>query len=696
MSPLPALILALAVATRRDDTGYEQAGVYVPDPYLWLEDGDSPEVRAWTAAQDRETRAALAAIPERPALAARFAALLQVSSVGPPVSRGGRLFYERVSAGPGDDTASRRVLVWREGDQEHVLLDPNTWADPTLTLGAWTPSPDGRHVAWLAHPHGADEAELHVVDVSDRPALRPRDLLLGATWASPDWSADSRGFYYEWAPTDPAVPAVDRPGLLELRYHPLGADPRLDPTFFPPTHDPRALLQGQLAADGRHLFAYVEHGWSAVDVYVRDLVADGGRPDTPWQPFFVGRPSVTFLDAWGGAIYAYTNDGAPNYRIFRVDPAHPAPPDWRLVVPERPDALLDDWSLVGGRLALAYQRVGVTELALANVDGTDVRALPLPGEGVATVPRGRPDSADAWSVYSSLPQPLTLLHLALGPDSGARLDVAATSPVPFDPADVTVDRVDVPSTGGASVPTWRVHRRGLVADGRNPTVLSAYGGFSVATTPAFRASIWPWLEGGGTYVLVGARGGSERGEAWHQDGSGVAKQHTFDDVIAVGEALIHEGWTSPAHLGVMGASNGGLTVGAVVTQRPDLWGAAVAQVPLLDLVRFPRFGVGASWIGEYGDPADPVDLARLLGLSPYHRIREGTRYPAVLVETADHDDRVDPMHARTFVAALQHATVGGAPVYLRVEQDAGHVDALRTSVDLQADTWAFFTDRLRR
>ena len=668
--------------TRRDPTTVTMHGVSWADPYQWLEDEKNADVQAWMTTQDTYTRAELAKLPGRDALVARFKQLFYVDSISPPIQRGTRVFYERTHA-----TKDKSILYWREGDtgEEKILLDPNTWEN--VSLGGWVPSWDGKYLAYRQNPNHADEAVLHVMEIATGKELT-RDTIPGAKYASVDWTPDAKGFYYEWLPTDPAITIDARPGYTELRYHQLGTDPAADPIVHPRTGDPTTFLDGSLSRDGRYLFLYIQHGWSANDVYIRDL-----KKDKAWRPFIVGKDASYTIDAWKDQLYIYTNEGAPHYRLFKTPASALDRAGWKEIIKEDATATLNSSTIVGGQLALDYLKDAHTELRIATLDGAPVRTVALPGLGTSSTLIGLQDRDTAYFQFSSFTVPRQVYKTSL---SKGTVDLWAKVELPIDASPYVVDQVWYPSKDGTKVPMFLVHKKDAVKNGANPTLLYGYGGFNVPMTPSFRSSLYPWLEAGGVYALANLRGGGEFGEDWHKAGMLDKKQNVFDDFIAAGEYLVKEGWTAPAHLGIMGGSNGGLLVGAAMTQRPDLWGAVVCQVPLLDMLRYQLFGSGRTWVPEYGNAENEADFKWISAYSPYQKVKDGTAYPPLLMASSDHDDRVDPNHARKFVAAVQHATTSGEPVLLRIEGNAGHggADQVSKVVETYADTYAFLFAQL--
>jgi prolyl oligopeptidase len=652
-------------------------GVAVEDPYRWLEDEKSPEVQAWMKAQDAFTRRYLEALPGRDALRQRFAELYYVESVSAPLVRGGRSFYVRTH-----QDKEKAVLYWREGEgEERVLLDPNTWsADGTVSLGVWVPSWDGRKLAFARRPNAADEAILHVLDV-DTGQWSEEDVIEGARYASPHWTPDNRAFYYEWLPTDPSLPVAERPGYTEWRLHTLGTSPGTDVVVHPRTGDPRTFLGGSLSRDGRYLFVYIVRGWSENDIWWRRV------EEKDFRLLVQGEGARYSVEAWEDAFYVLTDEGAPRQRIFKVSPEAPARAAWRELVPEDPEASLQGASIVGGRLSLAYLKDSTTLLRLVTLEGEPVRSVRLPGVGAASNLLGLEDHDDAYFVFSSFTSPPRVYKTSV---ATGEVSLWAKVDLPLQPERYTVEQVFYPSRDGTRVPLFLVYREGLVRDGRRPTLLYGYGGFNVSLPPSFRSSIFPWLDAGGVYAVANLRGGGEYGKAWHEAGRLHRKQNVFDDFHAAAEHLVREGYTRPERLAIHGGSNGGLLVGAAMTQRPELYGAVVCAVPLLDMVRYHRFGSGQTWVPEYGSADEEADFRVLHAYSPYHRVRRGVRYPALLMMAADHDDRVDPMHARKFVARMQNAG-HEAPALLRIEANAGHggADQVARAIDASVDLYAF-------
>jgi prolyl oligopeptidase len=667
--------------TRREDVTELLHGVTVHDPYRWLEDGASPEVQAWMHDEDARARAALAKIPLRDALAARAGQLFHREQQGwGPARYGKRLFYERR---PKD---RERMLVYvQEGDEPaKVLLDSDGWSpDKSLSLGGWWVTRDGQRVLYQVRRNNSDAAVLRVMDVSTGKIAD--ETIPGAEWPDPAWDPSGDGFYYQWLPDDPALHA-DRWSHGEGRFHKLGDDPRRDAVVRPPT-------PGQLGTtlsmgdDGRWLFAAVHRAWGKSDLYFEDVRAR--RPT--WRTLAEGGDGSTWGEARRDEFFLHSTVGAPNGQIFRVDPGHPERERWRLVVPER-DVPILSWDLVNGRLVVQVMKDVLTRVEIHDLDGKLVRELPSHGVGSTTLPWAPPGSDEAYYKFESYDRAPEVWRASIA--TGAE-SLWYREEVPADLSRLVVDEEFYPSKDGTRIPMFVVRPKDAPRDGSAPALLYGYGAADNVTRPYFRASVIPWIERGGVYAVAHVRGGGEYGEAWHKAGNLRNKQRTFDDFIAAAEHLVKDGLASPARLAIYGGSWGGLLVTAALTQRPDLFRAVIAEVPQTDMIRFPLTGLGRSPIAEFGDPANPEDFRALLAYSPYHHVAPGTHYPAVLVTASETDERVDALHARKFVAAMQAASTGG-PVALRVEWGAGHMGSGKASDDAEkkGDEFAFALDAM--
>jgi prolyl oligopeptidase len=700
-------------ASKRGDTVDTLHGTKVADPYRWLEDVKSPDVQTWMTAQNDLARAELAKLPERDAIAARLKELFYVDSLSAPRHRGSRYFFRRRHA-----SKEKAVIYWKEGKTgaEKVLFDPNTWSsDGSVALGEWEPSWDGKRVAWQERRNNSDEATIYVMDVATGKKSTV-DVIEGGKYAYPSWTPQGDGFYYTWLPTDPAIKTADRPGFAEVRFHKLGEDPKKDITVRERTNDASTFVGGTLSEDGHWLVLNIEHGWTSTDLWIQDVRPSNGRPKAPakrvsmkdgkpdsgsppqpetagplsggaWTPLVVGQKAHYRAEAYKDQLYVMTDEGAPRWRVFRVDPKKPERASWTEVVAERKDATLDGFSVIGGRLALTYLKNAASLLEVRELDGKVVREVPLPGIGTVGGPIGRQNEDEAYFSYESFTFPAEIHQTSM---KSGETKLYSKVTVPVDPTPFTVTQVFYPSKDGTKVSMFLVHRKDLKRDGSARVMLYGYGGFLINQSPAFVSSAYPWLERGGIYAVPNLRGGGEYGEEWHQKGMLLQKQNVFDDFIGAAEYLIREKYTRPSRLAISGGSNGGLLTGAVAVQRPDLFGAVLCAVPLLDMVRYHLYGSGKTWTSEYGSAEDAAQFKALYAYSPYHHIKQGTKYPPLLLLSADSDDRVDPLHARKFAAAVQAATTGG-PVLLRIEKNSGHggADLLKAEVEKGADRYAF-------
>jgi len=653
-------------------------GESIPDPYRWLEQGDDPRTQAWTASQNALTESLLAAVPARARLRARLDELLSIGALSTPEPVAGRYFYQRR-----DGRQNQPVLYVREGrdGEDRVLIDPNQLdAQGTTALDWFYPSEDGRLLAYGLSENGSEQSLLHVLEV-DSGAPLP-DRIPRTRSADLAWLPDGSGFYYTRYPAEGEVPEGEEHYHRSVFFHRLGTDSARDPLIFRPAEKEHWPGVG-LSPDGRWLVIGVARTFDQTDLYLQDLVAR-----TPPVPVAKDVPATFDGEVVRGRLYLRTNLDAPTYRLYLVDPERPAREGWREIVPPRTDAVLDGFRITGSTLALSYLKRAASRLRLADLEGNGVREVALPTIGSLFGLSGEWDGDELYYGFTSYTVPPTVYRLAL---PAGTTELWRRVDADLDPSRYEVRQVGYPSRDGTEVTMFVVHRTGLPRDGANPVYLSGYGGFNISMTPAFSRSLLLWLERGGVVAIPNIRGGGEYGEAWHQGGMLGHKQNSFDDFIAAAEWLMRERYTRPERLAAAGGSNGGLLMGAVLTQRPELFGAVVIQVPLLDMLRYHRFLIARLWIPEYGSAEDPEQFRWLRAYSPYHHVRDGVRYPAVLLATAESDTRVDPMHARKMAARLQAATSSDRPVLLRLEARAGHGAGkpLNKVVDELTDTWTF-------
>jgi prolyl oligopeptidase len=658
-------------------------GVEVRDPYRWLEAGNSDEVRSWTAAQNAFTADRLRAIPLREQFEEALTKIMTVGSLGVPRPRGERLFFTRRDAGQKQPL----LYVQAGASAPRVLVDVNPMsATGTVAMDWWAPSPGGEHLAYGLSEGGSEVSTLFISRVADGATLE--DQIPRARAAQVSWDADGRGFYYCRYPAPDEVPTGEEVYHRRVYHHSLGASWLDDPEIYA---DPvkEAWTQARVSPDGRWLLVHAWYGHKQTRVLLRDLA----EPGSDWRVVVDG-PEVT-VEAYvvDGRLIIHTDHEAPNFRVMTAGVNAPGIEHWRELVPEGPDALTGI-SLVGGQLIANTLRDAASRLLRFDIEGTFLGEMVLPGLGSSGSPTGEWGGDRAYYRFQSSLHPRTIYRLDLASGESTFHGAAVKE---FDPAPYLVKQLWFTSKDGTRVPMFVTHRRDIELDGDNPVLLSGYGGFQVNATPRFSLSRTLLLDRGFVLAAPCLRGGGEYGEAWHEAGMLAEKQNTFDDFIAAGEHLIAEGYTRPERLGIVGGSNGGLLVGAVFVQRPELFGAAICAVPLLDMLRYHRFLIARLWIPEYGDPDDPEQFAWLHAYSPYHHVEPGSDYPAILLSAAESDSRVDPLHARKMAAALQAAdTSPESPVLLRIEAAAGHGQGKPTSkvVAEIADEWSFLCHQL--
>jgi prolyl oligopeptidase len=655
------------------------------DPFAWLEQGDAPAVQEWTQAQNARSRAFLQALPGRAALGERLQALHAIGGLGVPVSRpraqGRRYFYARRDAGQ-----NQPVLYVRDGDgAERALIDVNRErADGTRALDWWFPSDDGERVAYGISDDGSEESTLHVRDGSGRDLP---DRISRTRACSLAWLPDGSGFYYTRYPGPGEVPAGEEVYHRGVFLHRLSDDPARDRKVFGDGRERTDWPNVDLSPDGRWLALTVSQGWSKSELWLLDTRAGG-----PPVPVATGEEArFDVVETRNDRLYVLTTSGAPRGRIVSIDPAGSHRDRWREIVPASEDVLEQAVTFHDG-LAVVSLNDAAARLRLYDADGGPRGEVPLPGLGAPTGLTGARDVPEIHLGFTGFFSPTTVFQI----HPGQPPQVWAALPCPVDASRFQVERVMVTSKDGTRLPLFLAQATGQARDGRGPALLTGYGGFAISMLPAWNPSVIPFLERGGTYALAVLRGGGEYGEEWHQAGTLGRKQNVFDDFIAAAEWLVGNRVTRPERLAISGGSNGGLLVGAALTQRPDLFRAVVCRVPLLDMLRYHHFRIAQLWIPEYGSPDDPAAARWLAAYSPYHQVRDGVPYPAVFLQTAESDTRVDPMHARKMAARLQAATRADAPILLQVETRAGHgagkpVDKV---ISEQVDIWSFLFQEL--
>ena len=654
------------------------------DPFAYLENGDDPRTKEWTAGENARTRAALQALPGRDALARRFDALLAIGSLGLPVERGGRYFFMAR-----DGRQNQAVLRVREDRVERTLIDPAALDPSGLTaLDWWYPSPNGTYVAYGLSRNGDERSTLYLLDTARGVAFG--EEIPDTRYTALTWLRDERAFFYTRYP-----PGGEYGSKLYL--HALGADWRDDPLIFGEGRAPEEFLSATLSLDGRWLAVTANRGWAASDVYVADL-----RAAEPYRFIALaeGRDALFDVRFRGDELLIRSNEGAPRYRLLSVPAASPVLDGARIVVEEDPEATLEDFAVARGGIALAYLRDVSAQIELSYEDGTRNRLRadsltdasgPFSVMGLSA----REDSPNVFVLAVSYLQPPRVSQLTLIRNGDVRALATTTwaeIASPLRAADYTVVQHWIASKDGTRVPMFVIANAATPLDGTAPAVLHGYGGFNVSLTPSFQPSLVPWLDAGGVYAIANLRGGGEFGEAWHRAGMLENKQNVFDDFIAAAEYLGSAKIADPKRIGIVGGSNGGLLVAAAETQRPDLFAAVICAVPLTDMLIYQKFLIARLWIAEYGDPENPAAAAWLSAYSPYQNVRDGVAYPPTYVVTAESDTRVDPCHARKFAARLRQASSSGAPVLLYVEPNAGHGIGKPRAKQLEelVDRWSFF------
>jgi len=696
-----ALCVAACAGTGRSGSGaaptrtVEQVdvlhGVAVADPYRWLEAdvrADS-EVAAWVRAQDQRARRHLGRIEARDRLHERLAAAWDFERRSAPERHGGHL-YSWLQSG----LEPQARLVRREGTRDVTVLDPNTFSeDGTVAFAAGAFSRDGAHLAYGLSSAGSDWSTWHVLDLATLAPLP--DVLEGLNWGGVAWLPDGSGFFY----TRYEVPADGRFVAVttdpKVCFHALGTPQSQDIVVHARPDRPTLTFEPLVSDDGRWLVLVAWESGSHNLVHVFDLENASAEPLRLVDAFVA---SYTYVgNTPDGALVFTTNHEAPNGRVVAVDP-RVDPPVWRELLPERA-ARLEGADEVGGQLLVRYlvdAASAVERFAFDGADGAALRSLgqvALPGPGTAAGFEGHSDATETWFQFESFTVPPSSYRLDLA--TGA-VEVDAAPDLDVRPQDYVVEQVEVASKDGTLVPMYVCRRRDVELDGERPTLLYGYGGFDIALTPEFSIARLVWLDLGGVYAQPSLRGGGEFGAAWHRAGTRTRKQNVFDDFIASAEWLVASGYTTPQRLAIQGGSNGGLLVGACLVQRPDLFGACLPAVGVLDMLRFHLFTAGRFWVDDYGSVDDPTEFAALRAYSPYHNVVDGVAYPATLITTADTDDRVVPAHSFKFAARLQAAQGGDAPILLRVESAAGHGAGKPTAKRIAeaADVFAFLVEQL--
>jgi prolyl oligopeptidase len=660
-------------------------GTVVADPYRWMENVDAPQTTAWVKAEGALTRSYLDAIPQRAAIREGYRKLLNYEKLSAPFREGKRWFFFRNSG-----LQNQSVLYVRESEHApaRVFLDPNRLAaDGTVALAGESFTRDGRYMAYATQASGADWQTWHVKDVASGRDLS--DVIRWSKFSDATWTAD-RGFYYS-AFEEPkgGNATLSALGVQKLYFHRLGTLQGADKLVYASSAHPDQFVGATSTEDERYVFLITSKGNGNSLAWKRR-----GAPDSAFRRIFALDPDVQYnvVGDDGNRLYVQTNAGAPRSRLAWVD-VRDSRHALHDIAPQSADTL-EGVSLIGNRFYLGYLHDAHSVVRIVDLRGRSVGAIALPGIGSGGLPGGRRADRIAYYGFASYTYPTTIYRYDT---KSGKSTVAVRPKIAFDPAPFVTEQIFARSKDGTRVPVFVTHRKDMPLDGTTPTILYGYGGFDISLTPSFSSSIAMWLQMGGAYAVATLRGGGEYGEGWHDAGRLGNKQHVFDDFIAAAQMLIERKITSTPKLAINGGSNGGLLVGAALTQRPDLFGAAIPEVGVLDMLRFQKFTVGKAWIPEYGSAgASEQQFRWLYAYSPDHNVKAGTSFPPTLVMTSDHDDRVFPAHSFKFAAALQHAQGGDAPILLRVESKAGHGAGRPTEkiIDDVADRYAFLVKNL--
>jgi prolyl oligopeptidase len=681
------LELSYPVARQVDQTD-DYFGTSVSDPYRWMEDVDSPELKAWIDVENKLTQSYLAQVPLRETIERRLMELINFERYTAPARRGTRYFYSHNSG-----LQNQNVLYWQEGldGEPKVLLDPNTFSeDGTVAISGISITDDGLLAAYSIADAGSDWVKWHVRNVTTGEDLP--DVVAWSKFSGASWLKDSSGFFYQGYDAPEAEALKTANYFHKVFFHKLGTPQSEDKLIFDRPDDKELNLGAQVTDDGRYLVLHQSKGTSPNnELAVKDLQ----DPNAPILRL-IDTADATYapIDNDGTLFWLLTTLDAPNGKVISIDLNHPGREHWKTVIPESTNKL-SDISIIDNTFIANYLADAQSQVELRRLDGSLIERLALPAIGTAYGFSGRREDTETFYQFSNFTTPGTTYRL----DMKTRTSTIYRQPkLLFDPALYETKQVFATSKDGTRVPMFISHKRGLVLDGTAPTLLYAYGGFNISLMPEFSPSHVMWMEMGGVYAQASLRGGGEYGEAWHEAGTRVRKQNVFDDFISLAEWLITNQYTSPAKLAISGGSNGGLLVAACELQRPDLFGAVVAQVGVMDMLRFDKFTIGWAWKEEYGSPSeDEAEFAAIYKYSPLHNIRPGGSFPATLITTGDHDDRVYPAHSFKYTAALQAAQSGPNPILIRVETRAGHGAGMPLSKRIEAtvDQYAFMANELQ-
>ncbi|WP_396627535.1 prolyl oligopeptidase family serine peptidase [Luteitalea sp.] len=674
--------------TKKVDQVDDYFGTKVADPYRWLEDDNAADTKAWVEAQNAVTFGYLSKLPGRDALKQRLTTLWNYERYGLPRKRGSHYVFTR------NDGLQNQAVYYRAASLEatpDVLLDPNTLStDGTIAVGSTTFSDDGRYMAYSLSESGSDWIRWKVREIATGKDLP--DEIRWSKFSGASWLHDGSGFFYSRYDAPKAGAALTGVNKdQKVFFHKLGTSQDADPLVYARPDKPDWGFGADVTDDGTYLLIYQSEGTDPKNrVFVKDLT----KPDAKVEPFldqFDASYNVVGND--GATFYVLTDQGAPRKRLVAITLGQAAPSAWKTLIPEGPKQdVLDDVTMAADRFVATWQIDAQNKLRVYGRDGAVQTEVALPTIGAVAF-SGRREQAEGYYAFSSFAYPTAVYRLDV---ATGRSTIFKQPKVAFDPAQYETTQVFYPSKDGTRIPMFITHKKGLAKSGANPTYLYGYGGFDISLTPSFSPANLAWMEMGGVYAVANLRGGGEYGKAWHDGGRLDNKQNVFDDFIAAAEYLIREKYTATPKLAIGGGSNGGLLVGAAMTQRPDLFGAALPAVGVMDMLRFHKFTIGWAWKSDYGSSETKAGFDVLYKYSPLHNLKPSTAYPATMVTTADHDDRVVPAHSFKFAAALQAAHKGPQPVLIRIETKAGHGAGKPTSKQIEeaADKWAFLKANL--
>ncbi|MBL9134325.1 MAG: S9 family peptidase [Verrucomicrobiales bacterium] len=687
-SPTPVKKSSLSYpATRKDAVVEDLHGTPVADPYRWLEDDNAPETKSWVEAQNQVTFRYLESIPQRNAISNRLTQLWNFERWGTPTRRGDRYFVSR------NNGLQNQAVVYSMGTLDgemQELLDPNKLSsDGTVALAGAALSDDGKRFAYGIARSGSDWQEWRVREVATGKDLP--DFVNWVKFSAASWAKDGSGFFYSRYDEPKQDEKLTKANYFhKLYFHRLGTPQSSDTLIYQRADKKEWNFNGTVTDDGRYLVITATEGTDPRNrVLYKDLSAPGGKVTELLMDFDA---DYTFLDNDGPVFWFRTDLDAPRARVIAIDVTRPERSNWREIIPQSEDTLTGV-SVIGNRFVCAYLKDARSVVRVHALDGRRERDVELPGIGTVSGFEGKRDQQETFYSFTGFTMPGTVFRY----DLATGVSTLWRQPkVDFDSSKYETKQVFYTSKDGTRIPMFITHRKGLKLNGRNPTYLYGYGGFNISITPTFSVPNAAWMEMGGVYAVPNLRGGGEYGEAWHKAGTKLQKQNVFDDFIAAAEWLIANHYTSPAKLAIGGGSNGGLLVGACMTQRPDLFAAALPAVGVMDMLRFHKFTIGWAWTSDYGSSENADEFKALLAYSPYHNLKKGARYPSTLVTTADHDDRVVPAHSFKFAARLQESHTGPNPVLIRIDAKAGHGAGKPTTklIAEAADRWAFLVREL--